>query len=178
MHGFVSGKGRGATSATQDDAGTTGEQKVALRNRLAAIERARGSVARVEKEEVRHQQRRPFWRRGNGKDRDIYADGAAFVHNRQAWEQDKLRRQRLAEIDQLQESYGQTLAELANEKELLLNIPNPLWNYTTSEELEEELDRASEEEQRRRGRLQQAGDVPSTNETTAEGASEEDQASE
>jgi hypothetical protein len=114
MHGFVSGKGRGATGATQDDAGTTGEQKVALRNRLAAIERARGSVARVEKEEVRHQQRRPFWRRGNGKDRDIYADGAAFVHNRQAWEQDKLRRQRLAEIDQLQESYGQTLAVLAN----------------------------------------------------------------
>mmetsp|Transcript_16248 Transcript_16248/g.37424 ORF Transcript_16248/g.37424 Transcript_16248/m.37424 type:complete len:941 (-) Transcript_16248:220-3042(-) len=163
LHGVMSGKLR---RGTPTDEGVSEEEDEALRNRLAAIDRARGNVERVEEEtRIREQQRRPFWRRNGEKDKGIYSDGADFVRNRKLMEQERLRRKRLAEIDKLQETYGQTLAELATEKELLLNIPNPLWNYTsTLEELEEERNQESQGRQRQQGQ----GDVAS-NETSVDG---------
>ena len=148
LHGVLSGKPSGE-SLSATTAGPENHEHAAMtseeRQRLAAIDKARGNVARVEAE--RRKRQGGFWGRRR---RTNPGDEPAFIHNRRAWEQEKMRRERLHEIDSLQEQYGLTLARLAAEKELLLKIPNPLWNYTTTlEDVEEERRRAEETAQKK-----------------------------
>ena len=160
------------------------------KRRLAAIEKARQNVARVEaeKELKRRPRRFAFWGQGRGREEQPFGgrdedddsviidldddkkkkkksdhatrevavgtadngtrssrgdrryDVATQTDNPQQTHQldeQQVERERLKEIDRLLERRSQQMAALATEKDLILNMLNPLWNYTTATSYDE-----------------------------------------
>ena len=51
---------------------------------------------------------------------------------KQQWDEEQEKQARLKEIDRLMAQKSQQMADLATEKDLILNLLHPLWNYTTA----------------------------------------------
>lgn len=138
--------------------------------RLEAIAKAREHVARVEAEKERRtflkqqSRRRPFWireeqgkdstqlrnnnrrRRNQRKRQDVEED---FEEEEKQRQERILRYERLMKLDQLLQQGTNRMAELAAEKDLLQNMLNPFFNYsTTYDELEYSRRRRRQQQQK------------------------------
>jgi hypothetical protein len=142
MHGVLSGKQR---MIQQQEQLTASKQAAAnhykhldmVKRRLAAIDRARRNLHRVEGGSRR--KRSPifggwFQHSSHSHQDDIHY---AFVFENTDIEETQ-RRRRVQEIDKLMADGQRHLLQLATEKDVLQRRPNPLWTYkTTLEELDE-----------------------------------------
>jgi hypothetical protein len=108
-----------------------------IRRRLAAIERARQNIERITMAQNKSQDRSfLFWNK-NKRNKILEASTSPdIVHRSSLTEQERIeqrkRTQRVKEIDELIQSAQKQLLQLACEKDLLQQRPNPLWNYTST----------------------------------------------
>jgi hypothetical protein len=140
LHGVLSGKHR--DEALPSDVEGDEEHMGIIRRRLAAIERARGNLARTAEDDKENSgaERGMFGRRRQRRETD-YDSRYAFVlqteEDRNEAEEEA-RRSRVQEIDESIAQGQQRLLELVTEKDILQRRPNPLWNYNTElEDLDE-----------------------------------------
>jgi hypothetical protein len=128
LHGALSGKGRtqNQTLQSMDDA-----QMGIVRRRLAAIHRARKNVELLSTAAAnkKNTKRRRFWFRKRVVDETEYS--FVLQKNKNEELEERLRRERVQEIDRNIVEAQLRLRELACEKDVLQRRPNPLWNYTT-----------------------------------------------
>jgi len=126
----LSGKPRAAVEGEEVDEENLG----ALRRRLAAIDRARRNVERVALEANQTAKKRFFWSKSKGPD---YAEQLKIIVERasQARLKEERRKERVRAIDKQMQEAQRLLGQLACEKDVLQRRPNPLWNYTTNEEV-------------------------------------------
>lgn len=137
-HGLLSGKPSSSSLKELQLNGTDMEDPKMgiLRLRLAAIDRARQNIERITMVQNRSQ-KSPFlfWNR-NQRDDVIESPSPTneFVMHQTDSErlEERKRSQRVKEIDAIIQSAQKQLLQLACEKDVLQQRPNPLWNYTTS----------------------------------------------
>jgi hypothetical protein len=133
LHGVLSGKPSAA--AGKDDAEEIEEDATMgmLRRRLAAIDRARRNLDRLS---AARERKRFFWQPDRKEEATVAEESSEnendkmYVTFQQRQEEDR-RKLRVNEIDQQMQAAQQRLMELACEKDVLQQRPNPLWNYTT-----------------------------------------------
>lgn len=120
-----------------------------MRRRIAAIDRARASVAREERRRQGKRRGRGFWGRQQAATDDDIADDANEQFNivvrksKREVHEERRRKERVKEIDRLISESQKSLQQLACEKDVLQRRPNPLWNYTIDAELESSSTNAS-----------------------------------
>lgn len=140
LHGVLSGKHRDEDLAS--DVEGDEEHMGVIRRRLAAIDRARGNLARTTEDDKANNgsERGMFGRRQKRHETD-YDSRYAFILQTEEDrndEEEEARRNRVKEIDESISQGQQRLQELVTEKDILQRRPNPLWNYNTElEDLDE-----------------------------------------
>ena len=102
--------------------------------RLAAIDRARQNIERITKAQNKSQERSfLFWSKNK---HDNVLESSPDEFHPQPTEQERMeqrrRTRRVKEVDALIQSAQKQLMQLACEKDLLQQRPNPLWNYTAT----------------------------------------------
>lgn len=157
LHGVLSGKAvtkkvptseHGAESLDEEDLGV-------IRRRIAAIDRARAGVERrAAMEEAASDGRRkgPFQRfRRRERDNDLTFRGETeLLRSAKEMEarkeqilaeqlEENKRKERVLEIDRAITEGQKRIMELQSEKDTMQRRPNPLYNYSTVEEIREEL---------------------------------------
>lgn len=130
LHGVLSGKVTEPATEAEEMNARIG----AVRRRLAAIARARENVERIEAVEASKSgvRRGLFGRLRQPANEEEYG----FVLKKSTEEilRERRRKQRVKEIDRLIAESQKRLLELACEKDVLQRRPNPLWNYTITDE--------------------------------------------
>ena len=135
LHGFLSGKPPSSKTVLQYNGTDMEDPKMGLfRRRLAAIDRARQNIERITMAQNKSQERSfPFWNRNKPMEvKESLPDESLIRQTEQERIELWKRTQRVKEIDALIQSAQKQLAQLACEKDVLQQRPNPLWNYTTT----------------------------------------------
>ena len=144
LHGVLSGKPRPWQESQWNVTHLVEDPKMGLiRRRLAAIDRARQNIERITMAQDNKSDERAFlfWNRNkHGDVIETSVDESMLQEIEQERVQERKRSQRVKEIDALIQTAQKRLVQLACEKDLLQQRPNPLWNYSTTTSMNDLFD--------------------------------------